>query len=273
ARMECTALKNGHFDYQQTATAYARAFRNYKTDLQALPPDVAAEHIRESKIRHELVVAALDWALITPEPTRAMLLGIAQAAAADNHDWERPLIDALLQPKPEPLVDLAKSMLESKPSATALMLVAQGLATRGRWEDVIEVLIRAQRLFPGDFLLNTKLGGTLGNAPVPQADKALPFLMIAVALAPDNPVAHSNLGNALRAKGQIDEAITEYRRALELKADYAGAHSNLGLALRDKGQLDEAIAEHRRALEVNPDFAAAHCNLGDALRLKGQLDD
>ena len=36
------------------------------------------------------------------------------------------------------------------------------------------------------------------------------------------------------------------------KPDYADAHSNLGNALKEEGRLDEAVASYHRALELNP---------------------
>src|SRR4051812_10531423 len=63
--------------------------------------------------------------------------------------------------------------------------------------------------------------------------------------------ALNNLGEALRASGQVDRAIAAYRQAIEQEPNYAEAHSNLGLALQTKGQLDEALAAHRRAVELN----------------------
>ena len=61
------------------------------------------------------------------------------------------------------------------------------------------------------------------------------------------------LGSAHYGKGQLDEAIAEYRKAVELDPDIADSHNNLGLALYGKGQLDEAIAEYRKAIELGPD--------------------
>ena len=42
--------------------------------------------------------------------------------------------------------------------------------------------------------------------------------------------------------GKSDAAIASYRKAITLQPNSAQAHNNLGNALKDKGQLDEAIA-------------------------------
>jgi serine/threonine-protein kinase len=75
----------------------------------------------------------------------------------------------------------------------------------------------------------------------------------------------------LANKGNLDEAIAEYRKAIRLQPDYAEAHFNLGNALRDKGKLNEAIEHYRQAICLKNDYAEAHCNLGNALAKKGQF--
>jgi cold shock CspA family protein len=76
----------------------------------------------------------------------------------------------------------------------------------------------------------------------------------------------TSIGNALRAGGEVKEAIAHYRRALEIDPDYHIAHNNLGLALYEQGELEEAIAHYRRALEIDPNFQTANNNLLNALR-------
>ncbi len=83
--------------------------------------------------------------------------------------------------------------------------------------------------------------------------------------APNNPYAHNNLGNILDSRGQVDEAIAQYRKALEIKLDYEDAYLNLGNALAGRGQVDEAIAQYRRALEIMPNDVDASRNLGIVL--------
>ena len=88
-----------------------------------------------------------------------------------------------------------------------------------------------------------------------------------------NADAHYNLGAALARRGQIDEAVAQYRSALKIEPDYAMAYNNLGLALADRGQVDEAIVQYRKALEIAPGCAKAHYNLGLALADRGQVDE
>jgi tetratricopeptide (TPR) repeat protein len=84
-------------------------------------------------------------------------------------------------------------------------------------------------------------------------------------------MAYNNLGVALMADGQTDEAIIRYRRAEEIEPAFAGVHSNLGAALLRQGRTDEAIAELERAQQIEPGDVETHNNLGMALRRQGRL--
>ncbi|MBU0617154.1 MAG: tetratricopeptide repeat protein [Planctomycetes bacterium] len=98
-----------------------------------------------------------------------------------------------------------------------------------------------------------------------ELDGAIGHYREALHLTADNAEVHNNLGNALALAGKTDEAIPHYQQALQLKPDYADAHNNLGLALAMRGSLDEAIGYYRTALEIAPRYARAHVNLGNAL--------
>jgi tetratricopeptide (TPR) repeat protein len=92
-------------------------------------------------------------------------------------------------------------------------------------------------------------------------------------LQPDLAEAHDNLGNALKERGELEEAVACYRQALRLKPDLAEAHSNLGSAFQGQGKLEEAVACYRQALRLKPDLAEAHNNLGGALKDLGELEE
>lgn len=107
-----------------------------------------------------------------------------------------------------------------------------------------------------------------------QFDEAVPAWRKALALDPNDPRAHDNLGVALAETGQLDEAIVEYRKSLELSPGSSHTHNNLGSALAEKGMLDEAFEHFEKAVEFNPDNASAQVNLGNVLAQRnGQLSD
>jgi tetratricopeptide (TPR) repeat protein len=92
----------------------------------------------------------------------------------------------------------------------------------------------------------------------------------ALAVTPENPVIHNNLGIVLQKKGKLEEAIGHYRAALHIKPDYHGAHNSLGTALAATGQLAAAISHYRRALQISPGYVDAFNNLGIALARQGR---
>lgn len=69
---------------------------------------------------------------------------------------------------------------------------------------------------------------------------------------PDEAMAHCNLGAALKAQGDPDGAIAEYRAALRLQSDNAMAHYDLGRALWTKGDREAAFEEFRMAHKLAP---------------------
>jgi tetratricopeptide (TPR) repeat protein len=86
-------------------------------------------------------------------------------------------------------------------------------------------------------------------------------------------MAHNNLGLALMADGQPEEAMAEYRKALEYEPGFPAAHNNLGIALLGEGRADEAIAEFEAAIAAAPRNAESHNNLGMAFRREGRMDE
>jgi tetratricopeptide (TPR) repeat protein len=77
------------------------------------------------------------------------------------------------------------------------------------------------------------------------------------------------VGGVLGELGDLDGAVTAFRRATTLKPELAAAHCGLGSVLTMQNDLDGAIAPFRRALTLDPDFVLAHLNLGHALSRKG----
>ena len=90
--------------------------------------------------------------------------------------------------------------------------------------------------------------------------------------APNSWAAHSYLGYALFANGDIEGAIGEYRTAIAMRPDFADAHLNLGVALAVIGQHDAAVAAYDQALKLNPRSALTRANLSISLAALGHTE-
>ena len=95
----------------------------------------------------------------------------------------------------------------------------------------------------------------------------------ALANTSNNYVAYNCLGDALLKKGQLDEAVVNFRKALEIYGDCPEAHANLGNAFVGKGKMTDAIASYREAIRVRPNYLSAHTNLGICLAKIGETDE
>lgn len=113
----------------------------------------------------------------------------------------------------------------------------------------------------------------LGTALLVQGKDAISVLQKAVALMPQDAESHSNLGNALKTQGRVQDAAQAYRQAIALNPALPLPPFNLGIALCDLGQHAEAVASFQQALRLQPQMAEAHFNLGIALRALARLDD
>jgi tetratricopeptide (TPR) repeat protein len=100
--------------------------------------------------------------------------------------------------------------------------------------------------------------------------RAVDLISKAIVLKPDEASFHSNLAEALRLAGHLDQARQCCLTALRLKPDYAEAANNLGLILSAQEKYKDAIDWYRNAIRFNPKFAMAHNNLGNALLQSGE---
>ena len=161
--------------------------------------------------------------------------------------------------------DITRTPAAAAPDLTPLFALLAAGRNPELERDALGLLARHK-----DFGILWKL---LGAALFNQGKDALAALETAAKLLSRDPESQTNLGNVLRARGRLDEAVSCHRRAIALKPDYAEAHNNLGSALRDSKRPDHAVASYRQAISIKPDFAMAHMNLGDTLLALGRLDE
>ncbi len=120
--------------------------------------------------------------------------------------------------------------------ATANHWYAIFLATRGRMDEAIAQITRAQELDPFSAIINV------------------------------------NMGSILQLAGRYDQAIEQHHKALLIDPDFAVGHIFLGLAYLRNSMAEEAIAEMQKAVTLSGGSALAKANLAYAFALSGMMD-
>lgn len=102
-------------------------------------------------------------------------------------------------------------------------------------------------------------------------EKAILYCTNALALEPDNALAHFSLGWIYKLDGRADEAISEFKKTIALNPKFGGAYNHLGDLYLNQGMIDDAIAAYTQAVSFQPESALTHYNLGIAYTRKGDL--
>jgi glycosyltransferase involved in cell wall biosynthesis len=85
--------------------------------------------------------------------------------------------------------------------------------------------------------------------------------------------AYNNLGNLLKAVGDLKGAQTAYQTALKIDPNFAALHCNLGLTFKAMNLYPDAIASYQKAIQLNPSYAEAYQNLGVVLLKTGYVQE
>ncbi|MDB9373188.1 glycosyltransferase [Nodularia sphaerocarpa] len=74
--------------------------------------------------------------------------------------------------------------------------------------------------------------------------------------------AYNNLGNLLKASGDLNNAKIAYETSLKIDPNFVMGHYNLGMVFKTMGLFTDAIACYQKAIRCNPNYAPAYQNLG-----------
>ena len=95
----------------------------------------------------------------------------------------------------------------------------------------------------------------------------------ALALNPNNQIAHEFYSSFLHVMGRLDEAEAEDRIAKELDPMDGWLYDDKGWMLLSRRKPEAAIPEFQRAIELNPKFPAAHLSLAVAYTRVGRFQE
>jgi tetratricopeptide (TPR) repeat protein len=99
--------------------------------------------------------------------------------------------------------------------------------------------------------------------------EAIEQIKAALAIMPTLPGAHTSLGVAYMALGDLNAAIAEAEKSLRYQPGDSLTEGNLGAAHLQKGDLDNAIKHLRSSIQLDPTRSDSHYNLALACERRG----
>jgi tetratricopeptide (TPR) repeat protein len=267
------AMEDGHFSVARTDEAYSDAFRQYDLDVTAVDSvEEAAERVRTSAIADHLIAGLDEWAWCKAHhgDAKGTASCLVVAIRSDSDPWRNRLRNPNIWLNKEALEELAADPEAAEQPTPTIALFANALAEANATPAAVRVLSAAQQRRPDDFWLNHELAYYLCRLKPPRKDEAVGFYRAALAIRPNSPGVHNNLGILLAEQGKLPEAEAAYRRAITLQSDYFFAHNNLGNLLAKQDRNAEAEAAYRQAIAVKSDYFESHFHLAQLLESQGK---
>ena len=154
-----------------------------------------------------------------------------------------------------------------------LALLACAVRTRDQlhyWQNTESLLGHAVAVTPNNWIAHYNLGRALERQG--RLNEALMHFEQTFAIKPNDVDTLNELGCLLSKKERYAEALPYLESALILKPDFIELHYKIGKALLNLGRTDEAIRHYQAQLRYQPDHLASLQELGIALALKGDFD-
>jgi len=117
----------------------------------------------------------------------------------------------------------------------------------------------------------------LAMAYIEQGDleRAVSHYKKVLQIDPNYPAANHNLGLIFMEQGKHDQAAEHFEKEIHIKPNYprihTSAHYNLGMILMQQRDLDAAKVHYKKILRINPNYADAYYHLGNILAQQGNM--
>ena len=171
----------------------------------------------------------------------------------------------------EAAVEFLSRAIEADPQFVAaqyaLGVVHQNLGNR--WKAAAQFRASAQ-LDPTFAEPYKALGDLYLTAPRRLFEEAIKAYAKAIELRPFYAEAHVGLGDALAAKGDVDQAVSAYQKGLEFNPINAKVHVSLGkIYYSEKGLYYESVTAYKKAIDLDPAYLDARMGLAEVYEDKG----
>ena len=109
------------------------------------------------------------------------------------------------------------------------------------------------------------------DARLQDQQKAIETYQKAIAISPNDPGLHNNLGSVYANMQKVDDAKAEFQKAADLDPTHAGNYYyNLGVVMVNQGKMDDAAVALKKATDIDPNNANAFYWYGMALLGKAE---
>jgi serine/threonine-protein kinase len=203
---------------------------------------------RPALIEQATVYATRGVALGADDPEAHITLGEVQNASGRHSDAAASFQRALVLRPNDP---------------TALIGLARAYEKQGRAADAEATYRKALNVRP-DSATGLMWFGSFCYGQARYADAAQHFRR-ATELDPTFALAHANLGGALIALGQYEQALSALQQSLAVRPS-ANGYSNVGTLQFKLGRYDDARQSFEKAAQLAPADFIMWANLGDACR-------
>jgi tetratricopeptide (TPR) repeat protein len=199
--------------------------------------------------------AFIDLVTLLPDDLDALLhLGVLAAGTPATAEEYLQIAESHAHARHPVIQDLIANYVESEEhdsSAYRLALVGQTLMRYDEWQLAEYAFREALAVDPG----YVDARAYHGLALLKIDGDGLPELMAALAADPEAMLPHILLGMHYLENGEAEDALRELELAAELDSTNPAVLAQLGAALDAVGEIDQAMLAYRSAAEMAPDDA------------------
>jgi tetratricopeptide (TPR) repeat protein len=162
---------------------------------------------------------------------------------------------------------------ESPKDANAWYLLGRTKYNEERYDEAVPIFERALALSPRNIEAENNLG--LSWRALNKLDQAKAAFQMAIDWQHNSPIdaqPYLNLGTLLTERGELEKAIPNLVQAVALSPDNPKTHEELANAYKAQNDLVKAQSELERAVALAPGVSALHYKLADIYRKEGFKD-
>jgi tetratricopeptide (TPR) repeat protein len=218
-----------------------------------------------ARARFPFVLVGWAWFLVMLLP----VVGLVQVGAqfhADRYAY-LPLLGPTIA-----LVFLARELLPTPALARAAYGAGLAIAALyagvawvqvGFWRDSGTLSARALAVTSGNYVAHEHQGLWLHRRG--ELERAKEHYLAALAIAPELPSSHVDLGAVHAQLGRREEALDQFQEALRIAPDFLDARLSMGLLFEREGDLEGALGHYEIAAREHPDALAAWTKVAEVL--------